>query len=131
MEIDRLSNDAFRHRDHLRFAHARLLRDGYPFALDSVAEEIARFARRHGNAEKFHLTMTHCWVRLVAHALSIAPRDGTFEELIAARPELLDKALPLRYYSRDRLYSDAARTRWLEPDLRELPAVAIHRGAAA
>jgi hypothetical protein len=50
-----------------------------------------------------------------------APLDGSLAELansiIAA---LGDKALPLAYYSRERLMSWAARTGWLEPDLRPL-----------
>ena len=41
------------------------------------------------------------------------------ESLIAS---LGDRDLPLRYYSRERLMSVAARTGWLEPDLSPLPA---------
>ena len=126
-----LPNERFRHRDHLRFAHHHLVRDGYPFALDTVSAQIARFAQRHGHPEKFHLTLTQCWVRLVAGALAAAPWRCTFEQTIARNPELLDKSLPLRYYSRERLFSETARGSWLEPDLRELPRCPIHRGVAA
>jgi hypothetical protein len=126
-----LPNERFRHREHLRFAHHRLLRDGWPFALDAVAEQIARFAHHHGQAERFHVTLTQCWVRLVAGALAGEPRDCSFEQLVSHHPELLDKALPLRYYSRERLFSTAARAGWLEPDVRELPRCPIHRGVAA
>jgi hypothetical protein len=126
-----LPNGRFHHREHLRFAHYRLLRDGYPFALDTVCEQIARFARHHGQAAKFHVTMTQCWVRLVAGALADAPHRCSFEQLVARSPELLDKSLPLRHYSRERLFSDAARAAWVEPDLRELPRCPIHRGVAA
>jgi hypothetical protein len=126
-----LPNERFRHRDHLRFTHYRLMHDGYPFALDTVSAQIARFARHHGGAQKFHLTLTHCWVHLVAGALAEASRHDSFEATIARNPELLDKSLPLRYYSRVRLFSDRARNRWLGPDLHELPACPIHRGTAA
>jgi len=126
-----LPNQLFRHRDHLRFAHHCLLRDGWPFALDAVSEQIARFARHHGQAQKFHATMTECWVRLVAGALAGEPRDCSFEQLVARHPQLLDKSLPLRYYSRERLFGEAARVRWLEPDRRALPRCPIHRGVAA
>lgn len=126
-----LPNERFGHREHLGLVYYRLVRDGYPFALDTVSAQIARFARRHGHAEKFHLTLTQCWVRLVAGALAAAPPHRTFEETVARSPELLDKSLPLLYYSRERLFSDAARGSWLEPDLRELPRCPIHRGVAA
>lgn len=126
-----LSTERFRHREHLAFAYYRLVHDGYPFALDSVSAQIARFARRHGHPEKFHLTLTQCWVRLVAGALAAAPSHGTFEQTIARNPELLETSLPLRYYSRGRLFSDVARASWVEPDLRELPRCPIHRGVAA
>ncbi len=126
-----LPNQLFRHRDHLRFAHHCLRRDGWPFALDAVSEAIARFARHHGQAQRFHVTMTECWVRLVAGALAGEPRECSFEQLAARHSELLDTSLPLRYYSRERLFSDAARARWVEPDLGELPRCPIHRGVAA
>ena len=37
------------------------------------------------------------------------------------QPHLLDKKLPLRHYSPRRLWNDAARERWVEPDLRPFP----------
>jgi hypothetical protein len=46
-------------------------------------------------------------------------RAGTaigFDELLRLAPELADKDLLLRYYSRDRLFSDAARGAWVPPD---------------
>ena len=126
-----LPNQLFRHRDHLRFAHYRLLRDGWPFALDAVSEQIARFARHHGQAQKFHATLTQCWVRLVAGALAGEPPDCSFERLVANHPQLLDQSLPLQFFSRERLFSDVARAGWVEPDLRALPPCPIHRGVAA
>ena len=126
-----LTNECFHHREHLRFTRYCVLRDGYPFAIETVSELIARFASRHGQAQKFHVTMTHCWVRIVAAALADEPRDCSFEQLVARHPQLLDKHLPLRYYSRERLFSDAARAGWMEPDLLELPRCPIHRGVAA
>jgi hypothetical protein len=131
LEALTLPNERFKHREHLRFAHYRLLRDGYPFALESVGDAIARYARHHGQARKYHVTLTECWVRLLAGALAVEPRDATFDDVMRRHPDLLDPALPLRYYSRERLFGEAARVRWCEPDLRELPRCPIHRGVAA
>ena len=36
-------------------------------------------------------------------------------ELLDRCPELADKDLPLKYYSRERLFSDEARAGWIEP----------------
>ena len=126
-----LSNADFRHPDHLRVAHYYLLRDGYPFALETVSATIRRFAELHGASRKFHATITECWVRLVAAALAESPGVRSFETLVALHPHLLAKETPLRHYTRERLFSDAARAGWLEPDLLELPRCPIHRGVAA
>ena len=131
LEALTLPTERFKHREHLRFAHYRLLCDGYPFALESVGCAIARYARHHGHARQYHVTLTECWVRLLAAALAAEPRDATFDDVMRRHPELLDPALPLRYYSRERLFDDAARARWREPDLRGLPRCPIHRGVAA
>ncbi len=125
-----LPNAEFRHREHLRAAHYYVLRDGYPFALATVRRSIRRFAAHHGTPTLFHVTLTECWVRLVAGALAGEPFECSFAELSARHPDLLEKNAPLRHYSRERLFSERARRTWVEPDLRELPHCPIHRGRA-
>ena len=51
--------------------------------------------------------MTRAWFELVSQA-----------ESLDAHPELLDRTLLARYYSRERL--EAGRHEWLEPDLQPL-----------
>jgi hypothetical protein len=51
--------------------------------------------------------MTRAWFELAVQA-----------EDLAAHPELLDRSLLFRYYSRERL--EAGRHEWLEPDLAPL-----------
>jgi hypothetical protein len=57
----------------------------------------------------------------VALAMTETPWAPGFEDLLAARPHLLDKKLPLKHYSAARLWSHAARDGWLEPDVRAFP----------
>ena len=97
----------FHHASHVRLALAYLVETG---SADEAAERMAtalrRFAAAAGHAEKYHHTLTVFWMRAVA--------------------QLLDKSLPLAHYSRERLASDAARQRWVEPDLRP---IAENRGS--
>jgi hypothetical protein len=100
-ESGRLPPQDFHHADHLRLALAYLADSAsVAEATDRMAAALRAFAREAGHEEKYHHTMTIVWVRLAAR--------------------LLDKNLPLAYYSRDRLFSAAARERWIEPDLQAL-----------
>jgi hypothetical protein len=45
---------------------------------------------------------------------------ASFTEVLRTHPRLLDKDLPLAFYSREQLFSDRARLAWLEPDRQPL-----------
>ena len=91
----------FHHADHLRLALAYLVSSAsIDEATTRMAGGLRAFARAAGKEEKYHYTLTVAWVRLVAR--------------------LLDQQLPLAYYTRDRLFSDEARARWVEPDRQPL-----------
>jgi len=92
---------AFHHADHVRLALAYLMDSASAAeAADRMAAALRAFARGAGQEAKYHHTLTVAWVHIVAR--------------------LLDKELPLAHYSRERLFSDEARRRWVEPDLRPL-----------
>jgi hypothetical protein len=96
-----ISPAEFHHADHVRLALAYLMDSAtVSEATDRMAASIRVFARVAGHEEKYHHTLTVAWVRLVAR--------------------LLDKRLPLAYYSPDRLFSNEARERWIEPDVQML-----------
>jgi hypothetical protein len=65
--------------------------------------------------------MTRFWVRVVDMAIRLHPQLP-FDALLAAEPHLLDKTLPFRHWSRELLMSPPAKARWLDPDLRPMPA---------
>jgi hypothetical protein len=111
----------FSHREHLELVWNYLGRYPVDAASQAVAGAIRHVARLHGASDKFHDTMTQSWVRLVAfHRAS--SQATTFEGFLADNPGLLDRSLLERHYTRDLLFSDDARSGWIEPDLRELPA---------
>ncbi len=116
-----IANQDFHHRDHLRLAWIQIRRLGLPHALEAVTAAIRQFAAGHGHGDRYHETMTRFWLLVVAMGISRHPTLA-FDELLAAEPHLLDKNLPYRHWSRERMGSEDARQRWLEPDLRLMPA---------
>jgi hypothetical protein len=117
--FESLPGGEFHHRDHLRLAWMAVRRSDVERAVELVAHAIAAFASAHGRSQKFHRTLTEFWVRLVEHA---SRDDRDFDTVLRRHPMLLDVRLPERHWSRRALWSDEARGRWVEPDVRPLPA---------
>jgi hypothetical protein len=107
----------FSHRSHIRLAWV-YLQEGPTFdaALNRVRDGIQQFAAAAGKADKYHETITVAWMQLLAAAGQRVGASISFDELLRLAPELADKDLPLRYYRRRRLFSDAARASWVPPD---------------
>lgn len=81
-----------------------------------------------GLTSGYHETMTVAWARVIAATLEVhGPRDDA-EAFIAANPHLLAKSLLRLYYSRERIVTEVAKARFVEPDLAPLPEA---RAAAA
>ena len=97
---------AFDHAAHVRLALDCLADSpSIDAATDRMAAALRGKAAAAGHPEKYHHTVTVFWMRMIAR--------------------LLDKDLPLAYYSAERLASDAARRGWLEPDRQTLDGAAI------
>lgn len=97
----------------------------YPFgvAKNLMSDGIYRLNDAHGtlNTETsgYHETLTFFWLRTVADFLDKSEREkGLAEsanELIAT---VSDTKLPLKFYSRECLFSVEARMNYVEPDLK-------------
>lgn len=111
--------DDFPHACHVRVALVYLTRHGRDGALPRLMDGILRFAIAKGHPGKFHVTMTRAWLELI-DAARLAHPDLAPAALIEACPDLLDRDALLRFYSRERLHSDQARTAWIPPDLAEI-----------
>jgi hypothetical protein len=118
--------ELFHHREHIRVAWLYLNSSDATRAAERMASGILRFANHQGETQKYHHTITLAWVRLVAAALVETP-ESTFEQFIAAHPELGGKELLASYYSKELLETAAARESWVEPDVQPLPALRIYR----
>jgi hypothetical protein len=112
---------AFRHVDHLELAWNCLRESAYDEAEHRMRDNIRAIAAQAGAPDKYHETITVGWMRLVAAAMELSERIETFPELMRAHQWLLDKDALLAFYSRERLMSDEARSRWVAPDLKPLP----------
>jgi hypothetical protein len=111
--------DSFTHRDHLRVAFAYARRGGIDHAIDRARDGLRHITAAHGEPERYHDTLTTAWARVIAH--HAVGHAGTFDAFVEAHPRLLDRELLLAHYSRERLFSDEARARFVEPDLSSLP----------
>jgi hypothetical protein len=94
-----------------------MLRRG-PGATGTIRDGIRRFARQKGATALYHETLTTFWIE--ACRAAGPERDGSFEAFVARAPHLLDKDLWARHWTRERLFSDAARGAWVDPDLAPL-----------
>src|SRR4051794_30333931 len=107
LESGTLPSHEMNHAAHLRLA---LIFRGEP---ERAREVLLRYIERVGAQVKYNETLTWFWLRAVnAH-------EGNLRELLQS--QLADTNLPMRHWSPELLWSDAARSGWVEPDLRPLP----------
>jgi hypothetical protein len=110
----------FHHASHLHLAWVYLAESSsVQQAAKKMRHTLRRFAAAAGKPEKYHETITLFWVHLLSRAQA-ASRAERLEDVVHANPQLLEKNFPLAYYSTERLFSDEARTSWVEPDLKLL-----------
>lgn len=121
LERGEITNESFHHASHLRVAWVYLAESSsVQQAATKMRDTLCRFAAAAGKAQKYHETITLFWVHLLSCAYA-ASRGGCLKDIVQANPQLLEKNFPLAYYSPERLFSDEARTSWVEPDLKPLP----------
>ena len=117
-EAGAVTPEQFDHAAHLRVAWVYLREAGSAdAALPRIREAIQRFAAAAGAARKYHETITVVWMRLLEDAGAQVPGPCELTVLLRRHPELADKNLPLKHYSRERLFSEDARERYVPPDL--------------
>ena len=125
LERGEVDNAGFRHASHLRVAWTYLCEsESVEQASEKMSATLRRFAAAAGVPEKFHETITQFWMRLLAPLRESNHAIG-FDKLVQTYPRLLEKNLPLDYYSAETLWSDRARFTWVEPDLKPLCSDAI------
>jgi hypothetical protein len=120
LERGEVANENFHHVSHLHVAWAYLAESSsVQQAANKMRDTLRRFAAASGKPQKYHETITLFWVHLLSRARA-ASGGERLEEIVHANPQLLEKNFPLAYYSAERLFSNEARTSWVEPDLKPL-----------
>jgi len=125
LERGEIANEDFHHASHLHVAWVYLAESSsVRQAANKMRNTLRRFAAGGGKPEKYHETITLFWVHLLSRAYAADRAEG-LEDIVHANPQLLEKNFILAYYSAERLFSDEARTSWVEPDLKPLSINAI------
>lgn len=115
-----IAREDWKHAEHLAVALVYVTELGEAAALEKMRSGIINLLE-HGfgldltKEMPYHETLTVFWIRAVAEFN--AANDGV--SLLEKANELIethDKDLPLRFYSRELLFSDAARAEFLPPD---------------
>ena len=106
---------SFHHRDHVRVSWIYLRRVGLHAALAAVSDGLRRLSIAHGQAAKYHGTVSWLYVFAI-HERMIAGQS--WEEFERANPELFSHwgAFVGRYYTPRRLRSETARASFVLPD---------------
>ncbi len=118
----RLPRARWTHPAHLAVGLWYLERLGFEEALAAVRGAIRRHNESVGTANTddsgYHETLTRLYLTAIAAHRRRQPDLPLHDSLrlLLASP-LADSQWPLRYYSRARLFSSAARRAWVEPDL--------------
>jgi len=87
-----LPNCDFHHLEHVRVTWFYLERDGPEEALRRLADGLLRFATRAGHADKFDYALTRAWIETIDRARRAHPEARSFDALVRACPELLDRS---------------------------------------
>jgi hypothetical protein len=119
-ESAKLPHETWRHAEHLTLAMHYAMHHDFDEALKKMRSGILKLNDFHGvvtTPERgHHETLTVIWTRAVFDFVKANAKKtllGTANEII----ETFDKDYPLKFYSRERLFSVEARYGFIEPDL--------------
>jgi hypothetical protein len=114
-----LPREQWTHREHLLIALSYLRRLPRAEAAQKIRSGIQRFNAAVGRAHLYHETITLAWVEIIAQFLAENDRNQSMCDLAQALlVQCGNRDYLLRFYSRELLFSDAARRQWTPPDFR-------------
>ncbi len=122
-ETGTISRDAWRHAEHLTVACYYAFHHPLEEATDKMRSGIFNllksFAVDLTKEMPYHETLTVFWMRTISGAMNNRNGDSFLETVNRVLETSCDKDLPLRFYSRELLFSERARAAFVEPDLQE------------
>ncbi len=122
-EKGRISKDEWRHAEHLIVAHQYLSANDFDTALTKMRGGIFNLLRSFGidltKEMPYHETLTVFWMKKVDEFRKT--RNGcSAVEICKEMVEKFDKNYPLKFYSRERLFSDEARKKFIDGNLNKI-----------
>lgn len=122
MESSEFPASEFNHRAHIRLAYIYLSGNTTDESTESMRETLNRFLIHHGvDPSKYHATLTKAWILAVHHFMNKSGDSKSADEFIDRNPEMLDTKIMMIHYSAEVLFSDEARTAFVQPDLDPIP----------
>ena len=119
-ETCELPPDGVTHRAHVAMSAWCFLKLDEAEATARIYDGLQRFIKWH-KLDVYNETITWFWIKLIGKAVAGAnttrPAFAVVNELMS---QLGDSRMIFTYYTRERLYGDEARQRWVEPDLQPL-----------
>jgi hypothetical protein len=116
-----VSRDEWKHAEHMVVALCYLEEHDLAPATDKMRAGIMNllttgFGVDLSKEMPYHETLTVFWMRAV-YAYSLVHKEKSLVEKANGLIESYDKDHPMKFYTRDRLFSGEARDRFIEPDL--------------
>lgn len=106
---------AFPHREHVRMGFEMLRRYDFAEAALHYSRSLRAMVARKGKPQAFHQTVTIAFLSLIAERMD-AGGGADFESFAHVNSDLLDKSALARWYSSERLATEAARRTFLLPE---------------
>ncbi len=119
-----ISRERWKHAEHLIVAFYYIKNSSSLVeATEKMRDGIFNLLKSFGvDLEKempYHETMTRFWMKVVDDFTKVQNGYSVVEAANLILENFGDKDLPLKFYSRELLFSDAARSEFVEPDLKE------------
>jgi hypothetical protein len=123
-ETGTISREDWRHAEHLIVAlyyicNSPGLSDAYKKIRRNLLNHLRAIGVDFSKEMPYHETITFFWMRMVLKYKESKNGYSIIEMIRELLETCGDKDLPLKYYSRELLFSERARSEFVEPDLRE------------
>lgn len=114
----------FDHRSHLRLAYIYLVQTSSTSESVNLVRRALKGLLEHAGVDpsvKYHETLTEAWLLAVHHFMHNTSYANSADDFIDQNPKLLDSIIMFTHYSDDLLFSEPAKTAFVEPNLEPIP----------
>jgi len=112
----------FSHQAHLRMAYIYLIEHDIEETTRLVRKTLHQLLSYNGvDLAKYHETLTGAWIRAVNSFMRLSSPSNSFHQFIDNSSELLTAEIMYIHYSKERLFSEEAKERYIKPNLKAFP----------